>query len=423
MQKGIDMMRLFFFLFPLYLLGQFSTLREGELKIIDPDLGKLIQNSDVQINPLLVELNKSTFLVDQLGGGVFLYSDSVIKQIDNSYQHRMQLGSNIFTKNDTLFRHGGYGFWETRNLLTFFDLNSNEWDVVNSKNKGPEKYSHLSVSNEVKSFFFGGFFNDESLRISHKKSYSSFLFDYKSREWINKGQSIYHFSSDDKVIDIGTTEKLIFRNDTLFFVSPFKNKIELFKSNSFLNTVISNPKLKSYYRDSIFYFINKIHSKNTYEFNSRSFSEVLSNKIGETEFIKSNQFNYWYFLLILPLGFFLLHTHQKKTKSYTKILFLYNEKVKYRSKYISLTKDEIILLNAFISNQQTINKDLLNLLDKKELNYNHQLRILNKTVKDLNNKLIIFLELNDPLIKISKSDFDKRVRVFTLNETVSIEKN
>ena len=44
----------------------------------------------------------------------------------------MAVGSNLIVYNNTIYRYGGYGFWTSNNKLTFFDANSQEWQILNS---------------------------------------------------------------------------------------------------------------------------------------------------------------------------------------------------------------------------------------------------------------------------------------------------
>ena len=300
--KYLNILRLLIFLIPLLGLSQYSKIENDDLKLFYPT----VLNDSIKIQNLNLELinhMNQYYMIDQLGGYVFRLNGKNLERIDNSYQHKMQLGSELIVQNDTIFRHGGYGFWETRSLLTFYDFNSNEWDVVKTKNMGPEKFGHLSSSNNKELVFYGGYLNNESQGVSDKKSNSVYLFDLNQRKWISKGNSQYHFSKRDRVISIDNNKSLILRKDTLFLIDPFNNKIDLFKSNSFLKTVISNPKLRSVYKDSVFYFINKIHSTNSYEINKREYSEILSNPIEEIEFIKNEDFNYY---LLLPTSILIL---------------------------------------------------------------------------------------------------------------------
>ena len=412
-------LRLFIFLIPLFGISQYSIIENSTIKQFSPTV--LNDSTKIQnLNLELVQLDEKKVMIDQLGGYVFELDKNELIRIDNSYQHRMQIGSEIFVQNDTIFRHGGYGFWETRSLLTFYDFNSNEWDVVKTKNIGPEKFGHLSSSYDNKIIFYGGYLNNESQGLSDKKSNSVYLFDLNQRKWIFKGNSQNHFSKSDRVISINNSKSLILRKDTLFLIDPFNNKIDLFKSNSFLNTVISNPKLRSIYKDSVFYFINKIHSTNRYESNKRGYSEILSNPIGEVEFINKENVNYYWFLPPSILIFVFIYLFRFKSGSDLKILIVVGNKAVFKGKSIQLNNDEKRVLLCLSHKNTTSNKDLIESIGKNDLNYNHQLRILNITVKDLNNKFNVLLDLKNPLIMISKSTLDKRVRVFKINENVSI---
>ena len=418
--KCYNTLRLLILLIPLFGISQYSTIENDDLKLFYPT----VLNDSIKIQNLnlkLIQFDEKNVMIDQLGGYVFKLNGNILERIDNSYQHRMQIGSEILILNDTIFRHGGYGFWETRSLLTFYDFNSNEWDVVKTKNIGPEKFGHLSSSYENKLIFYGGYLNNESQGLSDKKSNSVYLFDLNQRKWKFKGNSQYHFSKRDRVISIDNNKSLILRKDTLFLIDPFNNKIDLFKSNSFLKTVISNPKLRSVYKDSVFYLINKIHSTNSYEINKREYSEILSNSIGEVEFINKENVNYYWSLPTSILIFAFIYLLRFKKGSGLKTITVDGHKTIYKGKSIHITNDEMRVLLCFTHKNTTSNKDLIESIGKNNLNYNHQLRILKSTVKDLNNKFNVLLELKNPLIMISKSNLDKRVRVFILNENVSIK--
>ena len=412
-------LRLIIFFIPILGISQYSKIEKSTLTLFSPTL--LSDSIKVQnLNLELIRLSKKDYMIDQLGGYVFELDKNELIRIDNSYQHKMQLGSKLMVQNDTIFRHGGYGFWETRSLLTFYDFNSNEWEIVKTKTSGPKKYGHLGSSNDKELIFYGGYLNNESRGVSDKKSNSVYSFNLDDREWFYEGNSQYHFSNRDKIITIENERSLVLNKDTLFLIDPFQNKIELFKSNSFLNKIVSNSKLKSFYKDSVFYFINKIHSTNSYEINKRGYSEILSNPIGEIEFINKENVNYFWFLPLSILNVVFIYLFRSKSGSDLKILIVVGNKTVFKGKSIQLTNEEKRVLLCFTHTNKTSNKDLIESIGKNELNYNHQLRILNNTVKDLNNKFNVLLDLKNPLIMISKSSLDKRVRVFILNENVSI---
>ena len=420
-QNTLIVMRILFLLLPFFCFSQNSIFQDS-LKIINLNTDKLLINGTNNLSLELIYLGDSIYAIDRLGGGVFFFKDEDMIQIDNSYQHKMQIGSNIYSHNDTIFRHGGYGFWETRSFLTFYDFNSNEWDIVKTRNEGISKFDHFSVTKNNQTIFFGGFRNNELLRIYNIRSPSSKSFNYKLREWNNLGNYKYHFSNRDSFIDKGKEEKIIIKKDTLFLVKPFENKVEFYRSNSFLNTVISNPNLKSFYTDSIFYFINKVHSKNRFELTKRKYDEVFLNKIGESELIEKEKFSTLSLIILVfvSIVFFIYYLfYRKKNKPLINVII--DDKILlFKNTEIHLSNNELKTLESFKFNKKIQIKDLIGSLNKTELNYNHQLRIINNIIKDLNNKLNIVLGLEHPFISFSKSELDKRIKIYTLNDTVKI---
>jgi len=420
-KNTLIVMRILFLLLPFFCLSQHSIFQDS-LKILNLNTDKLLIPLSNNLSLELINLGDSNYMIDRLGGGVYILNGSDLRQIDNSYQHKMQIESNIYTHNDTIFRHGGYGFWETRSSLTFYDFNSNEWDVVKSINEGERKQDHLSVTKNDKTIFFGGFTNNESLRINNNKSSSSLSFDYKLREWSNFGDYKFHFSKRNRFIDKGMEEKIILKRDTLFLIKPFENKVEFYRSNSFLNTVISNSNMKSFYKDSIFYFINKVHSKNRLQFNQRSYDEVFSNKIGESELIeKKNNFTLSLIISVfISIVIFIYFMFFKKINKPSLNVIISDKTLLFQKQEIYLSQNELKILESFMFNRKIQIKDIIGSLNKTELNYNHQLRIINSIIKDLNNKLNIVLGLEHPFISLSKSELDKRIKIYTLNNTVKI---
>jgi len=63
----------------------------------------------------------------------------------------------------------------------------------------------------------------------------------------------------------------------------------------------------------------------------------------------------------------------------------------------------------------------MSIYKNSELNYNHQLRIMNKIINDLNNKIKTLMDLKKPFIIMEKSYLDKRIKVYKLNNQVTIK--
>ncbi|MFM8347262.1 MAG: hypothetical protein ACKOAR_04375, partial [Bacteroidota bacterium] len=63
-------------------------------------------------------------------GMVYQVQHDSIVRIDHSYDHRVQKGAIEFLRHDTIWRHGGYGAWSARTIITFFDKANGEWSVL-----------------------------------------------------------------------------------------------------------------------------------------------------------------------------------------------------------------------------------------------------------------------------------------------------
>lgn len=92
----------------------------------------------------------------------------------------------------------------------------------------------------------------------------------------------------------------------------------------------------------------------------------------------------------------------------------------HKKRKIKISDYEISIINLLDKNHQFKIGDLMDILEKKELNYNHQLRIINDTIKDLNNNITTLMDLEKPLIELTKSDLDKRIKIYRLNKNVKI---
>ena len=403
--------RIILLLIPLYTFSQISKFEHNELTIFSPiiDDNSIPSGSNLELE--FVKFKEELFFIDQKGGYIFKSVYDTLKRIDNSFQHKMQNKSSIYFYNDTIYRQGGYGFWNTRSKLTFFDFSSKEWDIVRTNIEGPKKYSHFTLSKDNKSIFFGGKTSNESIGIRDEDSESVFLFDYLDKKWINLGKSKFKFDKKNRHIKINNDKLLIIDYDTLFLVDPFNNKVNYYKSNSFLNTVISNNQLKSFYKDSIFYFINLIQSTKEFEINTRTYDEVISNKIDETNFIQNKKINYPLLTIIISILMFLIFSKTKTNKT-KQIVNIDGNLITYKGNSFLSNDVEIKILKYMSDNLKVSVQDIIGLLDKNELNYNHQLRSLNKTINDLNNKF--FVLTGNKLINKEKSSVDKRIVIFTL---------
>ena len=74
-------------------------------------------------NTKLVFKKNTPYLVSIGGGMVWELTNDSIKRIDNSFDHKMSIRSDVFVKNDTIFKFGGYSVESERELGLLYGRN------------------------------------------------------------------------------------------------------------------------------------------------------------------------------------------------------------------------------------------------------------------------------------------------------------
>ena len=137
---------------------------------------------------------KDEFLVQAVGhnklyfiargcGIVYELKNQVFKRIDVSFDHKNQFGANVFNYHNKVHFFGGYGYFRTKNLITYFEPSSLEWfEVVNSNYevRPPTRQAAQSIFLGSKLYVWGGKgrrgMDDEPL-------IDMWCFDFKTRTW------------------------------------------------------------------------------------------------------------------------------------------------------------------------------------------------------------------------------------------------
>lgn len=120
-------------------------------------------------------------------------SDYSIERIDNSHNHRNQFGhAPFFHKNGSLFAFGGYGYWNWKNIITFYNEKIREWNIQPiqplSDLPAPRKPLAGAYSPaDDKFFLLGGNHpekgrqDDQYTKINQKYDY--WTFDFNKQRW------------------------------------------------------------------------------------------------------------------------------------------------------------------------------------------------------------------------------------------------
>lgn len=163
-----------------------------------------------------------TYLVSRGGGRVLSYKNEKFETIDNSNYWNSKYESSTFFRKNRLYSHGGYGHYQLRNDLLYFDENLKEWiscfdglkDFHHFNSHSPFLMRHISQYDESMDILYAGLGN--GLDGVNSKIFS---YNFKNKEWSETGYTDERFS-DYKIIEnynppsfINSSDKQIYSFD------------------------------------------------------------------------------------------------------------------------------------------------------------------------------------------------------------------
>tara|TARA_B110000037_G_C17114268_1_gene503101 strand:- start:204 stop:1496 length:1293 start_codon:yes stop_codon:yes gene_type:complete len=354
-------------------------------------------------------------LSSKLGGSILKIKGDSIFRIDNSYEHKMQLGSLEFIRNDTLFRYGGYGFFENRNFFTFYDKKINGWESLDINGDIiPERISDFMYHfNKDKLYISGGYRFDKFKKDVKYQNLKTYLFDFNSKKWSVIGDlntsvfnSIY-FPLDE--------HSLINFTDGMIHIMDFEqNSIKKFSSNPISKKIESSFFKPFINKNNVVYFELK---NDVLNIKSTPLGEFISNlKSIENERIYG--VSYWLYSLIILILVIILLLYVVFKKFVNKILKI-GDVFFYNLKKIKLNEKEKVIFNLLYTSSKkgksVENRIITDFFEDRTLNYGTINRRKNESIKTLNNKIKFFLSTNKDIIIRTNSQIDKREINYSIN--------
>lgn len=399
---------------------------KDSLSIIDLVRFKKISNSkiiypmDKFILEFPVSVKSKIYFIENHGGKVYKLEGNEIKRIDNSFTHKMQINSFIFTYNDTIYRYGGYGFWSQRNFFTFFNKENFEWDVVPPT--GSEILPNGSQDSTVKIYnndfyVYGGLTLNKFNPLEYLINDEVWEFNIKNKSWTKLGTNkidlsklVFFIPYDDKHIYIDGETSLI------YLVDVVQNKLKTYKQTSFNRQILND----SFYLDGIFYcFIWKPKSNGLVQLVTRNEDEFFGELVKEEPFYYNNEKIYYTIgLLLLVLISVISYFQIKKWLVKRKRIITVNGNLVFNGQILNFNEKSIQIVNLLLkSEKEIISKDIMSIVENPNLNYGHNTRVMNGIIEEINFKLKSTLRIKEDLITCEKSDLDKRIKVYSIEKS------
>ena len=363
-------------------------------------------------HPIIKE-NKLIF-IDKQGGDVFeLTEKDSLARIDNSDIKNFLIGSSVFVKNDTLFRHGGYGYWSSSNFFIYLDKATEEWEIYNisdTSTKARAVHSHLSINTEDKFYFFGGY------SVSHNGGRNSFSnnevwsFNFQTKNWRFLGKSKPNFSGSDPDSFFIIDKSLYIINvlGKLFRVDVLENELTEFKINPFIY-LFKNYVNPVFYKDHL-YYLNKKGIVKKVPF------KTLTNKVLKTTafYEKESSSN----PVLISIGFIFLCFFAVLIYEYLKLrnsIVISKKGLKYKSKFVKLDSVAISIFEMVIKKEVEFS-DITKLVRKEHLSKIQNERNRNQYLEDINLQIKLLTGYKSDILIISKSTFDARYKSVIFNK-------
>lgn len=356
------------------------------------------------------------------GGLLFEYRDGRITRVDKSFPHRNQFSGHFFTYNNIPYLLGGYGYWRSNSLLTRFNLQTKEWDYIETQGQAPKlgiNSGSYVLENDVLYVF--DFF--QKINNVDVKNNSTYELNLRNLKWEKKGALNRLFNENltkkeiiDIVIPFGSTKLLRKKPDvsSLLIVEPSKNSVKTYV----------NENLAQVNRGAIMVGDKIVYTGLTADraYETLIVKDFNDSLILESEAYLTNDFNLFvsYFLVVLLFCFLLVGLTFLKFKRDT-FYFVVNENTLMGlNKSMSISKEEKFVIRLFSSskNNQVDNVFFLNYFKQPELSKDANIKRKNKAINDLNAKFKETFKI-ELIIKSTKQS-DSRQVVYKLNPKIII---
>ena len=400
----------------LYYQNNVIQLRELNNEIlrtfhINSDIHEDVISSFVNNNHYtFLDKNKVINIVSKSGGMYYKSLADTIRRIDNSFDHKMTNYSDVFERNDTIFKYGGYGYWSNRNLITYFDKETKEWEFykINPPQTPPSLFNFSSSIVGDYYYVYGGNNIDPFSAYSHLKNTNVWLFNFESRAWTNLGISNIPYFNKSNFVNIKPDLKLIFsdKENRALFISFDVNQLKAYKQNktsfelgsdrSFfvgdtLYNINHNDQLIFTNINGIFDLANPTKQSSIYVN-----TNVLYNGLTKTAFISVT--------LIISLIVFLKYKRNQRPR-------ISDFGIRYKGISYSFKPKEKNVIRLVLTNKEVFSQQMYDAVEDTSLSYPQNNKIKNDTIKKVNKKINKILDIED-FIQSKKLESDGRVLIY-----------
>lgn len=372
-------------------------------------------------------IKEKNYLVHNGCGTVYEFRNDSIVRIDNSFEHKSQFGASSFVYDDEIYFFGGYGLFTFKNILTKFDFNTKEWELVKYSNSGiPQPRDKMISFLKGDAFYvISGYTaksNGEQLTENSKQIFDSWKLNLKSKTWEFLGE----LNNKDyfKTLKMGSCysaeDKFYADYNRLLNIDIINGALNLHKpKNKFV--ISFGEKYNQKTKEIIYALPHTNDSNKSVNIIVEPFSEYRGNIVESKPLFKSKlKFLFHGFIGFVVLIGILLLSRMIAIKSNNRITLISGKFYHKRKPITNLTLDEETMLEFFYKHKEkhVLVSELIDVISDEDCaNYNTLSKKKDLVFNSLKQKLCFMLETDEnELFLYSKNDKDKRIKQIRLNE-------
>lgn len=204
----------------------------------------------------------------------FDFATRTLTRLDRTYHRGYNCAATRFVRRDTLYCFGGYGFWHTNNVQSYYKADGREWESLNPQNDAPPSLyfgfnGYLAGQDRFLSALNYGV-NDSEKRGAFQYDFNVYAYSFAARRWETLGtmaaalRNRLNFELDRETTTYWTGRYFVLMHydsprHVLFLVDPVRNEARFWEDrHKFLtNEAIWNRPNFAWGDSLVFYRLNE----------------------------------------------------------------------------------------------------------------------------------------------------------------------
>lgn len=401
-----------------YTILESKKLSKKRVKYSNP-FPEELKNTELDVLSSVYSSDGSVYFLYPGGGILFKYLNGVFERIDESFAYRNQYSGHFFEYKKELYLLGGYGYWQSNSLLTKFNFELRNWELVPTSGQMPKlgvnAGSFVLDGNILTVFDFNQRVDDLDV-----KNNSLYSLDLDKMIWAREGllnKMLFAENKKDFELVVGFEKSLLQKNLTdndLRIITPKDNQIKFFKAEG-LHNINAKAIIVG---DNVVYPVLSADR----EYETLTVKNLNENIVFLNDEPLSNDFNLFvnYFIYVgVFCGALILLTFIKFKKEKL-VFFLSENSFSGLNKTMPIDKDEQFVLELLVKakERKVDNSFILSYFKNSETGSDASVKRKNKVIDELNRKALEKFDI--VLLTKQSGEADSRQVVYCLNPKIEI---